>query len=563
MSRFRAACLEYGQYGELLQLEMSVDGSHLALLVKTRNERCVYIINLRQNKLVETLRHADCSSFVVSPNWQYVCTVGEYVCDSQQNISELRLWRLNEIGASEYGIEHASAPQFSRDSRHLLYVNRNSNVQVFDVDRQRHLGVLPGHADRIHVIPNKPDYVMTSLLPRVEPADANALHNPADNRYRSLEDEANAKAQEVTPTFATSVVWRLSERRRVSLMNNVGPSSMRDFSKDGRYCIDGFLQVFEVDTGRLVRDLNPHPSDVTEHSLVRLTFDGLLAIWADTERCSLTVARISDGKQIGYCSTHEKPTSLELFDFGLVAAVGREDGNILTIKVEMGSGFVQGDVQLSTVRERAAALLKSNITEGLLRTFDAEFATAVTPVSDLNLPKVGKDVQSRLLNTAKVPHAVFNTSNSSVDLKELERMHEKNSRRLSSPPHTVHGARLDTSPSASPSTMPRNMKPLRKENGSRKTLPKVTSMLQVVASQMMAVPSSRGSTDELQGSDSSANSSPFNSLGRRKKTSVSNGLDDGKKVGQSQFFHAAGDDQDDVNGQNDAHKHSNGVTTKL
>ena len=62
----RFDCLDWGQYGELIQLEASRDGNLIALLVKTRSERYVVVINLRLGRVIGKFVHRDCERLVLT-----------------------------------------------------------------------------------------------------------------------------------------------------------------------------------------------------------------------------------------------------------------------------------------------------------------------------------------------------------------------------------------------------------------------------------------------------------------------------------------------------------------
>ena len=171
-------------------------------------------------------------------------------------------------------------------------------------------------------------------------------------------------------------------------INGVGETGLLDISKDGRYGIDGYLQVYDLRSGSRVMSIcGEHVTDGADDdgggnedglelcSLVRLTHDGKYAIWVDVSvilhsacllmECSsltfyqrlrvgtnvfqneehvtsltelfqeltLKVCRLEDGRIIANTSTHEEVTSLVLLEFGYLIVIGREDGHVVTMKL--------------------------------------------------------------------------------------------------------------------------------------------------------------------------------------------------------------------------------------
>ena len=600
----RVACLDYNQYGELLQMEASPDGQQLALLIKTRKERFVWIVHFKLNRVI-TLRHESCDRFVVSADWSHVCTEGAFVCHDDECIDEVKLWRIDD--GQPYAVttfEHARQPVFSTSGRHVFFVEKSRCIEVFDLTHQRGVSSLPGGGgaiDLIQTVPKAPDTLLATEMPCdvVDSGKADASFVPS-HKYQSLEEELRAKKADTKRTYATCSLWCISTCKIMAKIQFVAPGGIRDFSKDGGYCIDGYLQVFKVGTGHRVCDLNPK-EDNTEYSLVRLTFDGQFAIWADQDQCCVRAVRVVDGRDVGFISTHEKPVSLELLDYGYVVVIGREDGNMLTVKLVAGSGFIKGGFQPPDVRQRAHALLGTQYSEGLLNKLEPPYGAAIAPTSDKHLPEIAKDIQLQLLNEAKVPHAVFKTK-SHADLAEVANV--ANFRRCSSPivgktrskeSSPVHSA------TGSPQTLPRIRKPYKPGYDNNNTLRNgnmftsaltwfgkkdksstaselltTTKALQNVGSQMMALTDvspqggatagggkyrrsesrlSRDSSNPDFSDSSSANSSPCNTLPRRKhrrrssekRNSMTLSVDGGvaeyrKEVGNSLFFSAAAEE---------------------
>ena len=172
----RVSCLDYNQYGELLQMAASPDGQQLALLIKTRKERFVWLMHFRLQRVI-MLRHASCDRFVVSPDWEHFVTEGAFLCgpsvsvggasgggaDASEMIEEVKLWRIYDGMAHELTtFEHASRAEFSRDSRQLFFIEKNACIEIFDLTNQRGVGSLLGDADFIQTVPKMPDCLLST-----------------------------------------------------------------------------------------------------------------------------------------------------------------------------------------------------------------------------------------------------------------------------------------------------------------------------------------------------------------------------------------------------------------
>ena len=74
------------------------------------------------------------------------------------------------------------------------------------------------------------------------------------------------------------------------------------------------VKVFDLKTGQLHQDLNCRHGSDQARTFARFTFDGKYVIWVDG--LNVKASRVSDGKTLANISTHEKPTSLEVVEFG-------------------------------------------------------------------------------------------------------------------------------------------------------------------------------------------------------------------------------------------------------
>ena len=194
-----------------------------------------------------------------------------------------------------------------------------------------------------------------------------------------------------------------------------------------RYAIDAYLQVYELQTGARISDLGA--GSRLQYTLVKLTYDGQYAIWAD-ERY-VRVARVQprdddnngrsrrlptqgtntcSGKCIGYICTHEKTVSLTTLDYGYLIVIGREDGHVITARIVDGLDQLPPKFKPLTLKERTDTLLDHIFyPDGLIATFDPCFRAKPRRLENDTLPRLGEEVHKELERRAKIPHAVIKT----------------------------------------------------------------------------------------------------------------------------------------------------------
>ena len=183
--------------------------------------------------------------------------------------------------------------------------------------------------------------------------------------------------------------------------------------------MDGLLQVFHLGSGEMVTRFSKSDSDRLE-TLVRLTFDGLYCVWVDES--SIKVGQVADGTIIGHTSTHEKPTSLEMMDFGYVLIVGREDGHMLTMKLMTQTDEKRGSSSTYKAKDasdrRNLILDQDTCTRDITSKFDKLYQKYPQVVSDDDIPEVGEEVVEWLTQHANVPRSVISTKSSAIDIQE-------------------------------------------------------------------------------------------------------------------------------------------------
>lgn len=419
--------LPFGQYGTLEQMSISPNGEKMALLLGVRSERFMTLIDLVENKLIVSLSHFGCHSFVMSPCWDFAVTIGL----SNEEV-EMKLWNLK----SEAEIEcftNCSSPVFVANNHNLVYIENGSLIVVYSLRMFVKLHTMYCIADQLQLIPNRPDVIMATMFPNKDVGDE-------------------------TPYSEVKII-SIERCKIVSRINYVSPRGIVDVSKDGLIAIDSYLQAFDLEKGIIINDLAATVMGPSrEYDLVRLTYDGKFAIWVND--LSVEVRSISDGKLVANVCTHEKPTSLELLDFGYLIVVGREDGHVLTMKLLHNRSHVYINAAVPYDRDERTNMVleKSACPDEVIETFDPIYQLTTKKRHDSDFAQVSSDIQVSLNKQAKVPISITKTW-SETDLKAAAASmgHITPKRRLSSPMlflHNVTTKSRDNSPKSSPVESP-------------------------------------------------------------------------------------------------------------
>lgn len=362
-------CLPFQQYGRLLQMEASCSAVYLGLLLVTRDEAYVAVLGLRSDvKPLVCLPHWSAKSFAASPQWHFIATYAKETCETS-----VKLWEV-ATGTEIMRFDGAHSPVFTFDECHLLLLQDGKLVIVRLSGSQPEIKrSFACEAVSLQVIPTRNHWIL-ALLPATN-ADSD---------------------------FAGVAIWDFITACRVVTINNVAPHGICDFSKDGRLMIDGYLQVFNVETGHMVHGLQAADRD-SDATFVRLTYDGLYAIVVDV--MTVCVYRVRDGKVVARTSTHEKVVSLEMFDFGYLHAIGREDGyvNITKLVTENwhNGNAVENTSDRSCLLLRAPTSLPQSLAE-----LDLHFRRSVESMSLQDRPAIKAEVYSLLNARANKPMVI-------------------------------------------------------------------------------------------------------------------------------------------------------------
>jgi len=251
-------------------------------------------------------------------------------------------------------------------------------------------------------------WVVSNKTPTINGSNGDYHHRPASPppRFRITENEQDDLGglrirSHVSPSV---MLWNYIEGRQIAKLEDVAPGGIRSISCDGRLAVDGFLQVYDLETGKIRAELGDDTDEEREFTFVRLTHDGLYLIWVD--KVSVKAKRVSDGTLIAHISTHERPTSLCVLDYGYILVLGREDGRLLIMRLlvdrdQTGGQFIY---RPNTASDRTQMLLdRDTCDDEALNRIDLTFLVAPHDVKDSDLTKASEHVKSVLVHRAKVP----------------------------------------------------------------------------------------------------------------------------------------------------------------
>ena len=399
--------LPFGQYGRLIQMQTSRDLTFLALLLCNRTDTYVMIIDLNENIVHAVFQHENCKSFVMSEDNRFLVTMsspmhstGSISTDTDTTISSRQVCLWSIVGKARIQqIKDAHSAVFSYDNLYMMCLQHEDVLLVISLIDFTQMPHILWPMDRIQVVPCTPNVVMVSSF---------TVSN--NNSVSSSESDSENEA----------VMWNFVDHVIEGRLSGISPQGVASFSKNGSLCIDFLLQVYELPSGQKKTTLRTHrghnkpenAEDTEGFSFVHLTYDGRYAVW--TEELSIKVCRLSDEKIIGNMSTHEKPTTVQVFDYGYMLVVGREDGHILTMKL------IDPDVMPKwTDIHKNTAWTEPSRTDAVLshyqctpedtETFEYCYRNIPDPLKDSELPQASARLCQRFAKKAKVPHAIILT----------------------------------------------------------------------------------------------------------------------------------------------------------
>lgn len=378
--------LPFAKYGRLMQMEVSIDGTQMALLLNAVNDWYIAVIGLDVNGCVRVLNHEKCAKFKVSNSWEFLAS-----CASGEKLSEVVLWDISKE-KEILRMKNATGPVFTHDSQHLLYIDlgqpsgdRLSTIIVYSLKPYGPVSRISCQVDSLFPLPAHHHCFIATVF------GSNSSNNTA------------AVSLWTFPKKATSpeVVYA-----------GVGSKGILDVSKDGDSGVDGRLQVFDILHGDLkVSFLANDSKPDREFSIVRITYDGLYVMWADDQ--AVKVGQVATGSIIANASAHERLSCLHTMDFGYIIIAGGADGHLVTMKLAVPGGETQGHVtyRAQSTEDRRNFLLDTvPCSESAMSKIDRHFQISPKLLCDRELPYANEEMQNNLWQRADVPLTVIDTS---------------------------------------------------------------------------------------------------------------------------------------------------------
>ena len=306
----RGHYLPFGKYGILLQMEVSDDASMLAMLVKNRAGHYVVIIDVEQNVISGILPHPSSSHIKVSPYWTHLASVTE---NEQTGVKMVKVVCLNTCRYALW-METICEPAFTSDGSAILTLSKDIDTGYYvAVTTLNSISVekdfdLDGVCLCVKQVPQHPNKCIVECLEN--PQDTNGMH-----------------VGKVVSTIDGNIMLEFS---------GISPAGLKQFSTNGKLVVDGSLNVFNTDNGKIVRTIKIDGKSTKPimTDMVKLTGDGLFVIWYDSD-LAIKAASIDSGKIIANMCTHEKIVALKTYCDGYVIAAGREDGRLLILKLQV------------------------------------------------------------------------------------------------------------------------------------------------------------------------------------------------------------------------------------
>lgn len=366
--------LPFDQYGELIQMDISPDGMQVVMLLSSREEQYIAVMDTGTGKMAELIYHNGCHEFVISDNRFYLATAAT----NHDGEREVKLWSLPN-GQELFHIDGGSDPVFVGGSNMFLCIVDAESLLTYSTYYFLKDSIDTGLINKIQAVPRHEEQVLLTTF--------NILHDhPAKVRLLDL------KTSEVVITF-----------------KDVSPNGLLDFSKDGRFGVDGYLNVFDMKTGQILvrikgERISNESSFVEPLRHVKMTYDGKYVIWV--ESLTIRVCRIRDCQVIARTSTHESVTYMEVLDYGYYIVIGREDGHVICMKLVDPDVSSPLEGNFDTNMERTAAIVEHLPVESK-EDYDPIHQVEPAITCDTDLPRMPPGAAVTLTEKVKVPHAVL------------------------------------------------------------------------------------------------------------------------------------------------------------
>lgn len=353
--------LNFDCYGKLEKLEVSPSGNMIALLVCSK-ETYVVVHNLKTSKVICTLEKPFCKSFVISYNWEFICLYCK-----EDELDCTYLFQMKD-GKEVFKCQDAKGAIFTKDDKYLLYIDRSQMILVYCFAKMAPVKFIACNPCSIMPLPVKHRHVLVNKSDKAE-------------------------------------VWDFHECKIVSTLNGTSKHGILDISKNGKYGIDGFLQIYDLESGDVIAKFSDEMCSKEIH-FVKFVYNGEYVVWID--EFSVKVGSINNLSIVANTCTHERPVSLKLLDRGYTILLGREDGRFLTMKLVIHMDHFRPITPLS----RAEFLLDCDI--GSTEDFDMLYNYEPVSTRDSELPKPPESLRSLMLHKCKKPHLISSISQNAL-----------------------------------------------------------------------------------------------------------------------------------------------------
>ena len=377
--------LSFGQYGQLIQMDLSPDATQLVLLLSVREKSSVCVIDTSLNDAIATLEHDNCECMVVSHDRRYIASFAE-----NAEMCHVKLWLVENGGYEVDCFEDVYKFVFTFDNKYLLLLKSDNTLITYMLENRYQMIQILDKAAELELLPRRHEIVMV-------------VTSESD-----IDERVDVQ------------LWNYVEQRMESTLTGVSPDGLKDVSKDGRLAIDSYLQVFDLKNASkcmnlaTIRMRDGVEEKPESYKFVKLTHDGKYALWVD--RLVVKACRLSDGQIVATTSMHEGPTTMITLDYGYMIVIGRGDGHVITMKLLDQQTMAEDKViseepnnnNRNNVSMRTISLLKCiPCSQDEVMAFEPIYQTKPYSIQDNELPKASPKIQCFLSAKGHAPPMII------------------------------------------------------------------------------------------------------------------------------------------------------------
>ena len=392
--------LAFGNYGQLVHMEMSLDGKLMVLLTEIRSVGHVFVIDIEQRRIVTQSKHTLCYRVHLSPDSQFLLMESRLGKDG----AEIMVWK-TASGDYIHAFDKSKAAIFTSDSKYVVCLNGKS-ITKFCLTTKSSFSVRLNSLipEQLQAIPNRPDTII--------------LTGTSCGNLARRQPEVH--------------LWDLKSGTSLSKLEGVAPQGIMDFSKNGKLAVDAWVQVYDLYSGVRIKQcirFDPVVGAANEKSQVRMTYDGGFALWVDDQPTDCIKAfNLKANTLVAEVSTHSPVVTLNLTDFGYSVVAGCKDGHLLTFQLQnsptneeddeededyMDSAETSSDIFMMTMdrlqsksncsldRIDRISKIELQLSMQELELLDPAYGSPPAVVLDEELPVVGDEVKEALEASAR------------------------------------------------------------------------------------------------------------------------------------------------------------------